>query len=70
MLQDKAALWQLIKVQHHHAVTPEIVRDLSQGSSRGDAQGGRAACERKAMPTGHSEQLRRMAQVVVEDMEY
>lgn len=68
--QDKAALRQLVKVQHHHAVTPEIVRDLSQEGSRGDAQGGQAGGERKAMPTANTEQFRRMAQVVVEDMEY
>jgi hypothetical protein len=69
-VQDKVALRQLMKAQYHHAVTTEIMRELNQGNSRGEAQGAQARGVRQLMPTANTEQFRKMAQVVVEDMEY
>jgi hypothetical protein len=69
-VQDKAALRQLVKAQYHHAVTPEIVRELSQGDSRGAAKSAQGKGVRKLMPTANPEQRIRIGQVVVEDMEY
>jgi essential nuclear protein 1 len=40
--EDKVRLKKLVDQQHHYLIGPEIKRELSQGRSRGEAEGGGA----------------------------
>jgi essential nuclear protein 1 len=40
--EDKLRLRKLVDTQHHYLIGPEIKRELSQGKSRGEAEGGGA----------------------------
>ena len=40
--EDKVRLKKLVDTQHHYLIGPEIKRELSQGRSRGEAEGGGA----------------------------
>eukprot|EP00892_Ulva_mutabilis_P007096 jgi/Ulvmu1/4759/UM020_0044.1 len=70
--EDKESLRQLLKVQSHHAVTPEIYRELNHGHSRGgQAEGATAkSSARRNVPSGNSEHFRNMAPVIVDEMQY
>lgn len=48
--EDKGALRDLVKRQHHYALTPEILRELDASRSRGEAAAGGAGAGAAGAP--------------------
>jgi essential nuclear protein 1 len=69
--EDKAALRELCRAQHHHLVTPEVLRELDASRSRGErAEGAEAAAAEAAAGRAGAhvrEDPRDMAPVVLMD---
>lgn len=67
-LQDKESLRNLIKEQHHHAVTAEISRELNHGRNRGDKASASAILSLQTKLPSHSvEDPFKMAHVIMEE---
>ena len=67
-MQDKQALRDLLKEQFHEGVSPEVLRELNHGGSRGDPRPNQVTPA--ALQKGPSESIFQMAPVVVNEMEF
>lgn len=67
-VQDKQALRNLLREQFHEGVSPEVLRELSHGGSRGDPKPHQVTPA--ALQKGPCESIFQMAPVVVNEMEF
>jgi hypothetical protein len=70
--QDKNFLQELLKVQFHHGVSPEVLRELSHGRSRGVKAADQPGLSVTAQIGGGriAEDLYNMAPIQVAEMEF
>lgn len=72
-MQDKESLRGLLKHQFHHGVSPEVLRELNHGASRGQRTqeaGGALPVSVKLGGGRASENLFNMAPVAISDMDF
>jgi hypothetical protein len=69
-VQDKVALRKLLKEQFHHGVSPEVLRELDHGRSRGDAAPLGAGKASGAKTSHVTEDFLNMAPVMVQEMDF
>jgi essential nuclear protein 1 len=71
-LEDKEALRDLVRRQHHYALTPEILRELDSSLSRGESAGSTGPdvlrpLSKVATPGAGGEDPRNLAPLVMMD---